>query len=97
MEPASLPRFPWGRFNEAFLRQDVQTIQNLYNSNGFRDAKITYKIKDDFLGADNHLAATINIEEGLQWFVSSLKIERRCRYRSSALGSHARLIEESAL
>lgn len=75
IEPASLPRFPWGRFNEGYLRQDVQTIRNLYSSNGFRDAKITYRIEDDFRGADNHLGVTIKINEGLQWFVSGLKIE----------------------
>ncbi len=75
IEPASLPRFPWGRFNEGYLRQDVQTIKNLYTSNGFRDVQVTYRIQDDFRGADNHLGVTISIQEGLQWFVSGLNIE----------------------
>ena len=41
IEPASVPRYPYGRFNESYLRQDVQAIQNLYSANGFRDVKVT--------------------------------------------------------
>jgi outer membrane protein insertion porin family len=47
MEPARLPRFPYGRFNDAYLQQDVQAIRNLYSSNGFRDAKVSSRIEDD--------------------------------------------------
>jgi outer membrane protein insertion porin family len=75
VEPARLPRFPYGRFNEAYLRQDLQAIQNLYTSNGFRDVKVTSRIEDDFRGGTNHLAVFITIVEGRQWFVSNLSLE----------------------
>ena len=75
MEAARLPRFPYGRFNDAYLQQDVQAIRNLYASNGFRDVKVTSRIQDDYGGAEGHLAVFIQIEEGPQWFVSDLSIE----------------------
>jgi outer membrane protein assembly complex protein YaeT len=73
-EPAKLPRFPFGRFSETYLRQDVQAIQSLYASNGFRDVKVTSRIQDDFRGGSNHLGVFIQIEEGKQWIVSELEI-----------------------
>jgi len=75
MEAARLPRFPYGRFNDAYLQQDVQAIRSLYASNGFRDVKVTSRIEDDYGGAEGHLAVFIQIEEGPQWFVSDLSIE----------------------
>jgi len=75
IEPARLPRYPYGRFNEAYLHQDVQAIQNLYTSNGFRDVKVTSRIQDDFRGGSNHLAVFVEIVEGRQWLVSDLKME----------------------
>ena len=75
IEPASLPRFPYGRFNESYLRQDVQAIKSLYASNGFRDVQVTYRIQDDFHGRANHLAVFIQIAEGRQWLVGSVQLE----------------------
>jgi outer membrane protein assembly complex protein YaeT len=74
-EPARLPRYPYGRFNEAYLRQDVQAIQNLYAANGFRDVKVTSHVEDDYHGGTNHLAVFIDIVEGAQWIVADLQIE----------------------
>jgi outer membrane protein assembly complex protein YaeT len=74
-EPVKLPRFPFGRFSESYLRQDVQAIQSLYASNGFRDVKVTSRVQDDFRGGSNHLAAFIQIVEGPQWIVSDLEME----------------------
>ncbi len=75
IEPAHLPRFPYGRFNSSYLRQDLQTIQNLYTSNGFRDVKVTSRIEDDFRGRSNHLGVFIEIVEGPQSLVADLKLE----------------------
>ncbi len=70
IEPVHLPRFPYGRFNASLLRQDVQAIQNLYSSNGFRDVNVTSRIEDDFHGRANHLGVFIQIVEGHQWTVA---------------------------
>jgi outer membrane protein insertion porin family len=75
IEPASLPRYPFGRFSEAYLQQDLQALQTLYFSNGFRDVQVIPHIKDDYRDVDNHLALTIKIEEGKQWFVSSIDFD----------------------
>jgi len=75
IEPARLPRFPYGRFNDAYLQQDVQAIRNLYSSNGFRDVKVSSRIQDDYARAEGHLAVFIHIDEGPQWFVSDLSLE----------------------
>lgn len=75
VQPAEFPRFPYGRYSDVYLRQDVQAIENLYRSNGFRDVKVTSKTEDDYRGVRNHLAVLIDIQEGAQWFVSDLSIE----------------------
>lgn len=75
IEPVSLPRYPFGKFSSFRLRQDVQSVQNLYLSNGFRDAKVTQNIQDDYRDAENHLAVTIQIDEGKQWLVSDIQLE----------------------
>ena len=75
IEPATIPRFPYGRFSDAFLRQDLQAVQSLYISNGFRDVKVTRHLTDDYKGTENHLAIEIRIDEGRQWLVSGVSIE----------------------
>jgi outer membrane protein assembly complex protein YaeT len=75
LQPAEFPRFPYGRYSDVYLRQDVQAIENLYTSNGFRDVKVTSRTEDNYHGVRNHLAVLIRIEEGPQWFVSELSIE----------------------
>jgi outer membrane protein assembly complex protein YaeT len=75
IEPAGLPRFPYGRFSEAYLRQDLQAIRNLYQSNGFRDVSVTFRSEDNYRGRNHRLALFIRIEEGPQWLISDLSIE----------------------
>lgn len=75
LQPAEFPRFPYGRYAAAYLAQDVQSIQSLYTSNGFRDVKVTTRTEDDYHGAKAHLAVFIQIQEGQQWFVSKLAVE----------------------
>ncbi len=93
LQPAEFPRFPYGRYGAGYLRQDIQSIENLYTSNGFRDVKVTTKTEDDYRGAKNHLAVFIRIEEGQQWFVSALTIEGAGLNDSAALRSTAASLE----
>jgi outer membrane protein insertion porin family len=58
--------FSKGRYSGALLKSDVASIQALYVSNGFRQAKIQTKVDDDYHGADNHIAVHIQIAEGPQ-------------------------------
>lgn len=75
LQTATFPRFPNGRFSDAYLKQDAQSIENLYLSNGFRDVEITTKIEDNYHGVSNNIAAFIAIKEGRQWLVADLSID----------------------
>ena len=75
LQTAEFPRFPYGRYSDAYLQQDVQAIEDLYASNGFRDARVRSRTENNYRGASNHLAVFIDITEGPQSFVSDLFIE----------------------
>jgi outer membrane protein assembly complex protein YaeT len=66
--------FSPGRYSEALLKNDAATIQALYVSNGFRQAKIQTKVDDDYRGKQNQLAVQIQIEEGPQTLVGQFRI-----------------------
>lgn len=93
IQPAEFPRFPYGRFSETYLAQDVQNLRSLYVSNGFQDVKITSQITDDYHRRKNDLGVSISIDEGPQWLVSSLQIEGAT---SRDLGAFRTLLISSA-
>jgi outer membrane protein insertion porin family len=66
--------FSKGRYSGALLKSDIASIQALYVSNGFREAKIQTKVDDNYHGADNHIAVHIQIEEGPQTLVGTFHI-----------------------
>jgi outer membrane protein assembly complex protein YaeT len=63
-----------GRYSEAFVRKDEESISNLYRANGFRDAKITATVQRDYRGKAGDIGVTIHIDEGPQWYVRHLEI-----------------------
>ncbi len=73
LEPKSL-QFRHGRYSEAFVRRDQETIQSLYQSNGFRDVQVTHVTTDDYNGREGDIAVALNIKEGPQWIVSNLQV-----------------------
>ncbi len=64
-----------GRYSEGFARRDEEAIRALYQSNGFRDAKVTITAADDYKGVKGNVAVTVKIVEGPQYLVSDLKID----------------------
>jgi outer membrane protein insertion porin family len=72
--PASL-QMRRGRYSESFLEQDLAAITTLYRSNGFRDVKVTSRVERDYGGKKGDFAVFLDIQEGGQWFVSSLEFE----------------------
>jgi outer membrane protein assembly complex protein YaeT len=66
--------FSHGRYSGTLLKSDVASLQALYVSNGFRQAKIQTKVDDNYRGAVNHLAVHIQIEEGPQTLVGAFQI-----------------------
>ena len=64
-----------GRYSEAFVKRDIETIKDLYESNGFRDAQVKTRVEDKYKGRSGDLAEFFTIEEGPQYLVSSLEIK----------------------
>jgi outer membrane protein insertion porin family len=75
LQPRTFLQFPHGRFSENFLRRDRESIESLYQSNGFRDVKVTSRTEDNYGGKVGDIAVFIEIEEGPQYFVGALTIE----------------------
>jgi len=63
-----------GRYSETLLKGDVATLEGLYRSSGFREAKIQTKVEDDYHGAANKLAVYIQIDEGVRTLIGELSI-----------------------
>lgn len=64
----------WGTFSQSLLNRDIQAIQNLYSNNGFRDAKVTPQVTDNYAGKKGRLKVALNIQEGAQTTVGKLTI-----------------------
>jgi outer membrane protein assembly complex protein YaeT len=75
LRKASTLQFPHGRYSEELLRRDKQTIANLYESNGFRDVKVTSRLVDNDLGKINNITVFIDIVEGPQYLVGHVQVE----------------------
>jgi outer membrane protein insertion porin family len=72
--PATRFRFRNGRFSERLLEGDLNAIENLYRSNGFREVKVEARRDTSWQGNPGQLAVFLDIEEGPQWLVSQLDI-----------------------
>ena len=68
-------QFPRGRYSGSFLRRDEDAIRNLYLSNGFQDVKVSHTLIDNYRGRSGDLSVIIDIEEGPQSFVHSLRVD----------------------
>ncbi len=64
----------YGLFSQSILSRDVQSIENLYRSNGFLQVKITPEVQDNY-GKQGHIRVQLNINEGAQTVVGKLSIE----------------------
>ena len=63
-----------GRYSQALLSSDVDSVADLYRSNGFAQVKVTSNILDDYQGHENDLGVEIKVDEGPQTLVSALHI-----------------------
>jgi outer membrane protein insertion porin family len=62
-----------GLFSQAILARDVQSLENLYRSNGFLQVKIAPELDDNY-GKQGHIRVVLNINEGPQTTVGKLAI-----------------------
>ncbi len=67
--------FPHGRYSEGLLRRDEETIASLYQSNGFRDVKVTHRVEDNYQERAGDLAVYLTIDEGPQYFIAHVQVD----------------------
>jgi outer membrane protein insertion porin family len=75
LQTANWLQFPHGRYSESLVRRDRESISNLYESNGFRDVKVTSHATDGYLGKEDNLAVTLEIQEGPQYLVNRVQVD----------------------
>jgi outer membrane protein assembly complex protein YaeT len=75
LQKASFLQFPHGRYSGSLLSRDEDSIVNLYQSNGFRDVRVTHRLEDDYRGKAGDMAVSLTIEEGPQYFVNHLEVQ----------------------
>jgi outer membrane protein assembly factor BamA len=85
LQPKGFIRFRHGRYSQSFASRDEQSIQALYRDNGFRDCHVTANVIDDYRGEKGSVAITIEIDEGPQYLVSSLKVNGITREDKNAI------------
>ena len=74
--PARVLRNRWGRFSQKMLDRDVESLRDLYRSNGFRDVDIKALSELDYQNQRGNIGVSIDIKEGSQWFVEKLILDR---------------------
>lgn len=74
MTPASFLRYHWGRFSPRLLKQDSNSITDLYRANGFHDALVTSTKNDNYKGKAGDFSVLLEIHAGPQWLVHGLDI-----------------------
>lgn len=85
-QPASLS-LRRGRYSGAFQRKDQENITELYKSNGFRDAKVSFAVDRNYRGKSGSVAVTVTVDEGSQWLVDSVNIDGMQESRRDAVTS----------
>ena len=74
-EQAASRIFAHGKYSEVLLAQDVNSIQDLYRSNGYLQVNVTIRVIDKYRGDPYQLALAANIVEGPQTRVDWVRLE----------------------
>ena len=75
LQVATFLQFPHGRYSGNLLARDEESIRNLYESNGFRDVQVSHRTQDDYQGKTGDIAVFVDIREGPQYFIDTLRVE----------------------
>lgn len=69
-------QFPHGRYSENLLSRDEDSIRNLYQSNGYRDVKVTHRVEDLTKPGQKtgSVIIYIHIDEGPQYLIDKLTV-----------------------
>jgi outer membrane protein insertion porin family len=75
MAPARRFWLRHGNYSQRILDRDLDSIRDLYHSNGFRDVDVSAQVADDYKGVHGHLSVILQVKEGPQWFVENLSLD----------------------
>jgi outer membrane protein insertion porin family len=75
LQPAGFIRLRHGRYSQDFATRDEDAIKALYQDNGFEDVKVTITTSPNYKGKKGDVAATVTIDEGVQYKVAALNVE----------------------
>ncbi|HEX8881685.1 MAG TPA: POTRA domain-containing protein [Candidatus Acidoferrum sp.] len=64
-----------GRFSRRLVDLDAQSMQSLYQANGFLDARVIPWVEDNYKRREGDLFISFTVEEGKQTRVASLAVE----------------------
>ena len=64
-----------GRFSQAMMNDDIQSLVALYKENGFLGVKVDSIVQDNYQGVSGDIAVTYRIEEGPQTQVGKITVE----------------------
>ncbi len=73
--PARRFGFHFGHYSQRILDRDLDSVRDLYRSNGFRSVDVSARIDEDYKGVHGHLSVILQVKEGPQWFVDKLTID----------------------
>jgi outer membrane protein insertion porin family len=74
-----------GRFSRRLVDLDAQSMQSLYQSNGFLDARVIPWVEDNYKGKEGDLFISFTVLEGKQTRVASLRIEGTHAFKEEEL------------
>src|SRR5213594_2532775 len=64
-----------GRFSRKLVDSDAQSMRDLYEANGFLDARVEAHVEDNYKGKEGDVFIRFEVQEGKQTRVASLSIE----------------------
>ncbi|HVP53196.1 MAG TPA: POTRA domain-containing protein [Terriglobales bacterium] len=74
-----------GLFSQSLLNRDLDSIRDLYRSNGFLQVNAYAEVQDDYLGRKGQMRVLVHIREGPQTLVKDLTIVGATTFADMAL------------
>ena len=74
-----------GRFSRKLVDSDAQSMRDLYQANGFLDAKVEAHVEDNYKGKEGDVFIRFEVQEGKQTRVASLSIEGNHAFKEEEL------------
>ena len=74
-----------GRFSRKLVDSDAQSMRDLYQANGFLDAKVDGHVEDNYKGKEGDVFVRFEVQEGKQTRVASLSIDGNHAFKEEEL------------